>query len=44
MKFITDINSLHLENTVVVLGNFDGIHKGHLTLLEKAKEIAEKRS
>ncbi len=43
MKFITDINSLHLENTVVVLGNFDGIHKGHLTLLERAKEIAKKR-
>ncbi len=43
MKFITDINSLHLENTVVVLGNFDGIHKGHLTLLEKAKDIAEEK-
>lgn len=43
MKFITDINSLHLQDTVVVLGNFDGIHKGHMTLLEKAKEIADEQ-
>ncbi len=44
MIIITDIDSLHLKNTVVVLGNFDGIHKGHLTLLHKAKEIAESQN
>lgn len=41
MKIINDIYKEHLENCVVVLGNFDGIHKGHLTLLDKAKEVAK---
>jgi len=32
---------IKLPKTAVVLGNFDGIHKGHMLLIEKAKEIAK---
>jgi len=44
MKFINDIYQENLKNCVVILGNFDGIHKGHLTLLNKAKEVAAKNN
>ena len=29
-----------LQNTVLIIGNFDGIHLGHQTILESAKKIA----
>lgn len=32
------------EATVVVIGVFDGVHKGHQALLNRAKEIADGRS
>ena len=28
------------KNAVIVIGNFDGVHRGHQTLIKKAKEIA----
>ncbi len=30
------------KETVVTIGNFDGLHKGHLKLIQKTKKIAEK--
>lgn len=32
------------SNNYVALGSFDGLHKGHLSLINKAVEIAEKKS
>lgn len=35
-------NEKLLKNTYVALGNFDGVHKGHLTLVDKAINLAKK--
>jgi len=42
MKVIYDLKELvrPLENPVLTIGNFDGVHKGHLALFEKVKERA----
>ena len=42
MNIIRDLNELDkpLKNPVLTIGNFDGVHKGHLVLFEKVKERA----
>ena len=42
MNIIRDLNELPepLKNPVLTIGNFDGVHKGHLALFEKIKKIA----
>jgi riboflavin kinase / FMN adenylyltransferase len=42
MKIIYDLKELSkpLENAVLTIGNFDGVHKGHLALFHKVKERA----
>ena len=40
MKIIKQTTS----QTVVTIGNFDGLHKGHLKLIQKTKQIAENTS
>lgn len=42
MNVIFDLEKLKspLKNPVLTIGNFDGVHKGHLALFEKVKERA----
>ncbi|SHH42867.1 riboflavin kinase / FMN adenylyltransferase [Clostridium collagenovorans DSM 3089] len=32
------------ESTIVALGSFDGVHKGHIELIKKTKELASKNN
>lgn len=41
MQIIFANDNIKLEECVVALGNFDGVHKGHTALIKKAKEKAE---
>jgi riboflavin kinase/FMN adenylyltransferase len=43
MNIIYDLNELKepLRNPVLTIGNFDGVHKGHLVLFDKVKARAE---
>jgi riboflavin kinase/FMN adenylyltransferase len=43
MQIIRDLTSVHLTTpTVLTIGTFDGLHRGHLALLEQLKEAAQK--
>ena len=45
MRVINTVETaVPLEKSVVCLGYFDGVHRGHLALIEAAREIAKRRS
>lgn len=43
MKYLTEQKVFHFKKTAVALGNFDGIHKGHQSLLEEVVKAKEKQ-
>ena len=44
MKVYTDLDSLpHFSNAVITTGSFDGVHTGHLLILEQLLKEAEKK-
>ena len=42
MKLAASPDDLNLTNTVISIGNFDGVHKGHQMLLEHLMKLANK--
>jgi riboflavin kinase/FMN adenylyltransferase len=44
MNVIYDLKELKkpLKNPVLTIGNFDGVHKGHLSLFDRVKEISKR--
>ena len=44
MYVLSDNNIIHhkIDRSIVIIGNFDGIHLGHMKLLDQAKIIADK--
>ena len=40
--FRNKFNSKYTNGSVLVIGNFDGLHKGHASILEESKKLAKK--
>lgn len=42
MRYIKETTDFQLKNSVVTLGKFDGLHKGHQMLLDHVLELKQK--
>lgn len=42
MIYFRGTKDIHLDHTVVALGKFDGLHRGHQLLINKLKEYGKK--
>ena len=40
--FRNKFNSKYTNGSILVIGNFDGLHKGHVSILEESKKLAKK--
>ena len=44
MKIIRSLNNIKIDGSVIALGNFDGLHLGHQTILSELQKISEKEN
>ncbi len=43
MKIYRHIDEFHVENPILTIGSFDGVHLGHLKIINRLKEIANEK-
>jgi len=41
MKIYRHIEDFHVQNPILTIGSFDGVHLGHLKIIDRLKEIAK---
>jgi len=43
MKIYRDINDFSVENSILTIGSFDGVHLGHVKIISRLQEIAKQK-